>query len=379
MIPYGRHSVDQTDVDEVLKILQSDWLTTGPMVQKFEQSIAGFCGAVHGVAVSSGTAALHCAVYAAGISRGDEVIIPAITFAATANCILFQGGMPVVVDVEPDTLLMDTAEIEASISTKTKAIIAVDYAGQPCDYETLRKLADKHDLILISDSCHALGAIYHRKPVSQYADLTAYSFHPVKHVTTGEGGMVVTGNDEYAAKMKRFRNHCISTDLHERQLRDDWRYEIIDIGYNFRLTDFQCALGLSQFRKLNGFLQRRREIAHMYDHAFEASNQVRPLKRTPDTEHAYHLYVVRVGGAGDGSQRSRIFTELRSKGIGVNVHYIPLNHHSFYRKTLGIRKGQFPSAEAAYRRILSLPIFPGLKDDEVNVITDAVNKSVSAE
>ncbi len=362
-ITYSHHSIDADDIQAVVEVLRSDWLTTGPMVERFEQAVCDFVGASHGVAVSSGTAALHCATYAAGISPGDEVILPPMTFVATANAVVFQGGTPIFADVDPDTLLIDPSEVEKRITPRTKAIIAVDYAGQPCDYDALRAIASRYNLVLIADACHSLGGEYKGRKVGSLADLTVFSFHPVKHITTGEGGMVVTDNAEYAQKMRRFRNHGITADHRQRALGGTWYYEMVDLGYNYRLTDFQCALGLSQLKKLPAWISRRREIAREYERVFAETQAVRPLKALEDRKHAYHLYVVRLGNDGIEVDRKAVFQSLREKGIGANVHYIPVHLHPFYQKRFGCRAGSCPVAEKAYLEILSLPIFPTMTTD----------------
>jgi len=369
MIPYGRQYIDGLDIQAVVEVLQSDWLTTGPKVTEFEQAVADYVGVHYGVAVSSGTAALHCAMFALAIGPGDEVIVPPMTFAATANCVLFQGGKPVFADVEPETLLIDPDQVEAKISDRTKAIMAVDYTGQPCDYGRLREIADRHGLALVADGCHALGAEYQGRRVGSLADMTVFSFHPVKHIATGEGGMIVTDNPEFSRRLKLFRNHGISTDFRQREEQGSWFYEMTDLGYNYRLSDIQCALGVSQLKKLPGFLERRREIARRYDEAFGELESVSPLKVNPEVRHAYHLYVIKwqEKGKGKGKPRSRteVFQALRQGGLGVNVHYIPVHLHPFYRQRFGTGPGLCPAAEGAYEQILSLPLFPGMTDQEV--------------
>ena len=372
-IPYGRQSIDEQDVASVCSVLRSDWLTTGPKVDEFERAVADYVGAAHGAAVSSGTAALHCAMYALGIGPGDEVIVPPMTFAATANCVGYQGGTPVFADVEPNTLLIDPAEVEKKITDRTRAIIAVDYAGQPCDYDALRGIADRHGLFLVADGCHALGAEYRGRKVGTLADMTIFSFHPVKHIATGEGGMVVTDREEYVEKIRLFRNHGITTDHRQREALGSWYYEMVEMGYNYRMTDIQCALGISQLKKLPAFLERRREIAARYDRAFAGVDQVLPMAARSDVSHVYHLYVVRVAKA----NRSLLFRQLRSAGIGVNVHYIPVHLHPFYRKRMNTGPGQCPVAEGAYQRVLSLPIYPAMTDDEVDRVIGEVTANVN--
>ena len=363
-LPYSRHQVDKYDVDAVVDVLNSAWLTTGSRIAEFETAVAGYCGAEYAVAVSSGTSALHCAAYAAGIGPGDEVIVPALTFAATATSVAAMGGTPVIVDIDPETLLIDAAGLESCISTRTKAIIAVDYAGQPCSYDLLEKIADRHNLILIADACHSLGASLNGVRTGQLADLTVFSFHPVKHITTGEGGMVVTDDSRYAEMMRRFRNHGISADHHERNREDTWYYEIADLGFNYRISDIQCALGLSQLKKLDGWLDRRRSLADFYTHALKRSETIQPLGISGSVVHAFHLYVVRLDTDLLKTTRAEIFRTLRANGIGVNVHYIPLNLQPYYQKRFGAHRGQCPEAEAAYEQILSLPIYPAMTDSD---------------
>lgn len=369
MIPYGRQEIDLDDIAAVTAALSSDYLTTGPKVAEFEAAVAEFSGATHGVAVNSGTAALHAAVVAAGIGAGDEVIVPPMTFAASANAVVYAGGTPVFADVLPETLLLDPAAATAQVTPRTKAIIAVDYAGHPCDYVALRALCAARGLTLIADSCHALGAEFRGRKVGALADLTCFSFHPVKHLTTGEGGMVLTDNAELAAAMRRFRNHGIATDYRQREAQGSWYYEMTSLGWNYRLTDFQCALGLSQLRKQPAGLARRRALAARYAAAFAGQTAIRPLAVAPEVRHAYHLYVVRV------PDRDRAFRELRGLGIGVNVHYVPVHLHPYYRERFGTGIGLCPVAEAAYAEILSLPMFPGLTDAEVDLVVAAVIKT----
>ena len=367
-IPYGHQCIEEDDIRAVVEVLRSDWLTTGPAVDAFEKAIAGFVGTEYGVAVSSGTAALHTAMYAIGIRPGDEVIVPTMTFAATANAVVFQGGTPVFCDVNDDTLLIDPNVAEGKITPRTKALIAVDYAGQPCDYDALREVTDRHNLVLVADACHSIGATYKGRPVGTLADLSVFSFHPVKHITTGEGGMAVTDNSEYAERMRMFRNHGITTDHRQRAERGSWFYEMVDLGYNYRITDIQCALGLSQLKKLPGWIKRRQEIASRYDETFKKLSTVKPLAVNSDTSHVYHLYVVKL----QGIDRNKVFCSLRASGIGVNVHYIPVHLHPFYRQQFNTLQGLCPIAEAAYEEILSLPIFPKISDGDVNTVVSSV-------
>jgi len=377
MIPYGKQCIDEEDIQAVVDVLRSDWLTTGPTIEQFEKAFADFVGAKYAVAVNSGTAALHAAMFALAIGPGDEVIVPAMTFAATANCVVFQGGTPVFADVDPGTLLIDPASVESCLSTKTKAIIAVDYAGQPCDYNALEDIAQHQDLILVADACHSLGGRYKNKPVGTLAALNAFSFHPVKHITTGEGGMITTDDPKLAEKMRLFRNHGINTNHSQRDAQGSWFYEMVDLGYNYRITDFQCALGMSQLKKLPQWIDRRREIAHRYDEAFQSIPRVKPLSVQGDVFHAYHLYVVRLDMDGTNLNRSVVFSKLREAEIGVNVHYIPVYLHPFYRNRFDTHLGLCPVAERVYERIISLPLYSALSNEDQCHVIEALNKILS--
>ncbi|MGE4556729.1 MAG: UDP-4-amino-4,6-dideoxy-N-acetyl-beta-L-altrosamine transaminase [Desulfovibrionaceae bacterium] len=370
-LPYGRQQIDEEDIQAVVETLRSDFLTTGPKVGEFEQAVAGYCGAEHAVAVSSGTAALHAAMFALGVGPGDEVVVPPMTFAASANCVLYQGARPVFADVDPGTLLIDPEQAERAVTPKTRAIVGVDYAGQPCDWDALRDIADRHGLALVADGCHALGGEYKGRKVGTLADMTVFSFHPVKHVATGEGGMVVTDDAKLADRLRLFRNHGISTDYRQREEQSSWFYEQVELGYNYRITDIQCALGVSQMRKLPGSLARRREIVARYGKAFASVENVAPLSVRGDVRHAYHLYVVRLTERVD---RAKAFARLREAGIGVNVHYIPVHLHPYYQKHLGTAPGLCPVAEVAYERIISLPMHPGLTDADVDRIVEETAK-----
>jgi perosamine synthetase len=364
-------------LDAVADVLRSDWLTTGPKVGDFERAFGEFTGAREVVAVSNGTAALHAAMAALGIGPGDEVIVPPMTFAASANCVVYQGGTPVFVDVEADTLLLNPALIDAAVTSSTKAIVAVDYGGQPCDYDAIRVIADKHGLSIVSDACHAVGGQYRDRNVGTLADLSTFSFHPVKSMTTGEGGVITTDSVELATKMRNFRNHGITSDHRQREAQGSWFYEMVGLGFNYRITDFQCALGTSQLRKLSGWLTRRREIAASYDAAFRSLTTLQPLRRRNDVAHGYHLYVIQLQLASLRVDRAAIFAALRAEGIGVNVHYVPVHLHPFYRQRFGTARGLCPVAEAAYKQIITLPIFPAMSANDVNDVVAAVKKVTS--
>lgn len=376
VLPYGRQWLDDEDVEAVVRALRSDWLTTGPLVPEFERAFAGMVGAAEAVAVSNGTAALHAAMYALGIGAGDEVLVPAMTFAASSNCVVYQGGTPVFVDVDPGTLLIDPAAAASRITPRTRAIVAVDYAGQPCDYDALRALAREHGLALVDDASHSVGGSDGGRPVGTLADLNTFSFHPVKHLTTGEGGMITTDDAALAQRMRVFRNHGITSDHRQRAEQGGFFYEMVDLGYNYRITDFQCALGLSQLRKLPEFVRRRQEIAARYDAAFARIPAVRPLAVRPGVSHAYHLYTVLLDSARLTADRGAVFAALRAEGIGANVHYIPVHLHPFYRERFGTRPGLCPVAEDAYSRLVTLPMFPQMSTGDVDDVVAAVAKVV---
>ena len=374
MIPYGRQWLDDADIEAVVQVLKSDWLTTGPKIQEFEDTFASLVGAKFGVAVSSGTAALHAAMFALHIGPGEEVIVPPMTFAATANCVVFQGGTPVFADVEDGALLIDPQAVAEKITSRTKAIIAVDYAGHPCDYDALENLATRHGLALVADGCHSLGGSYRIRPVGNLADLTVFSFHPVKHITTGEGGMVTTNDAAWATRLKTFRNHGITTDHRQRVQQGSWFYEMEELGYNYRLSDFQCSLGLSQLKKLPGWVARRQEIACRYQEEFAKLPGLQVLKVSPHISHAYHLFVVRVKKDILQKDRQSVLEALRRRGIGGNVHYIPVHLHPYYRQRLGTGPGLCPIAEAAYQEIISLPMYPRMLDSEIDQVIAAVKE-----
>jgi perosamine synthetase len=371
-LPYGKQEISDADIKAVVEALCSGWLTTGPRVAEFENAFAASCGARDGVAVNSGTAALHAAMRATGLKPGDEVIVPAITFAASANAAIYEGGVPVFADVEHDTLLIDPASAAARINPKTRAIVAVDYAGQPADYDALRALARQHGLALIADACHSPGATYRGRNTGTLADISCFSFHPVKHLTTCEGGMAVTDNADMAAHMRRFRNHGIDSDHRTREKTGAYAYDMCELGYNYRLADVQCALGLAQLARLKTWVATRQRLAAVYDEALAGLESVRPLSTHPDRTHARHIYVVRLA---PGLDRDRIFAALRAAGIGANVHYAPVYRHSYYRQR-GYVAGIAPVAETASSQLLTLPLFPAMTHDDVNRVVHVLEQAV---
>ncbi len=377
LLPYGRQSIDEDDIQAVAEVLRSDWLTTGPKVGEFEEAFAAWVGAKHAISFSSGTAALHAAAFAAGLKAGDEAITTPLTFCATANCLLYQGARPVFVDVCQDTLNLDPEKATWRITANTRAILTVDYAGHPSDLDAILELAERHGLVVLEDASHALGAELRGRRVGTIADMTTFSLHPVKHLTTGEGGMVTTDRADLAETLRRFRNHGISSEARERQSAGQWYYEMILLGYNYRLTDIACALGLSQLGKLNENLARRRKIAARYGEAFRHLRGLIPPTVRSGMNPAWHLYPVRIDLAKTKQGRAEIFQALRAENIGVNVHYIPVHLQPYYRQRFGYRGGEYPIAEAAYESLLSLPMFHSMTDQDVDDVIRAMAKVLS--
>ena len=301
-----------------------------------------------------------------------------MTFAATANCVLYRGARPVIADVDPETLLLDAASAEARIGPRTRAIIAVDYAGQPCDYDALGELAEHNGLALVADACHAVGGAWNGRPVGTLARLSTFSLHPVKHFTSGEGGLITTAEPELATAMRRFRNHGITTDHRQRAETGSWFYEMTELGFNYRLTDMQCALATSQLGRVTEWVERRRQLASLYDRGLAGFAAARPLAVRSEAHHAYHLYVVRLASGALRVGRKEVFAALRAEGIGCNVHYIPVHMHPYYRSKLGTGPGQCPVAEAAYEEILTLPMFPDMSDKDVEDVIRALAKVAEA-
>jgi len=377
LLPYGRQSIDESDIQAVVETLRSDWLTTGPKVVEFEEAVAAWVGAKRAISFSSGTAALHAAAFAAGLHPGDEAITSPLTFAATANCVLYQGATPVFADVVPDTLNVDPQQIASRITPQTKAVLPVDYAGHPADLDPILELAERHGLVMIEDACHALGAEYRGRRVGSVAQMTVFSFHPVKHLTTGEGGMVTTDNPQFAETLRRFRNHGISTDARQRQSAGQWHYEMVLLGFNYRLTDIACALGLQQLKRLEENLERRRHIAERYIAAFRNMPGVLPPRVRDDVNPAWHLFPIRLDLNRFSASRGEVFQALRTENIGVNVHYIPVHLHPYYRDRFGYKGGEYPVAETAYESLISLPMFHGMNEDDVEDVIRALGKVLS--
>lgn len=373
MIPYGRQTIEEDDIQAVVDVLRSDYLTTGPKIAEFEKMVADYVGAKYAVAISNGTSALHAACFAAGIQPGDEVITTPLTFAASSNCVLYCGGTPVFADVDPKTYNIDPEDIRRKITDKTKAIIAVHLAGQPCDMDEIHKIAKEHDLIVIEDGAHALGSVYKGKKVGTLSDMTTFSFHPVKPITTGEGGMIVTDNEEFYQKMMLFRSHGITRDENLMTRNDGpWFYQQLDLGYNYRITDIQCALGCSQMKKLDRFLALRKEIVARYNEAVaDCENIVTPYQ-LPETESGWHLYIVQVKNC----DRRKVFEALREHGIAVNVHYIPVYLHPYYQEH-GYKDVHCRNAEEVYSHIISLPLYPTLTEEQQQYVIETLKHVIN--
>lgn len=372
-IPYGRQWIDKKDIAEVVKVLKSDWLTQGSKVEEFEKAVAKYCQAKYAVAFSSGTAALHAAYFAIGLKKEDEIITSPLTFAATANTAVFFGAKPVFADIDIETLNINPEEIEKKITKKTKAITAVDFAGHPCDYDKIFKIAKKHNLLVIEDAAHSLGSEYKGKKIGSLADLTVFSFHPVKNITTGEGGMVLTDRKDFYDKMKAFRHHGIN----KKPELGGWYYEIETPGQNYRLTDIQSALGLSQLKKIGKFIAKRREIAKQYSRELKNIKEIILPQEKDFVKTAWHIYPIQLKLEKLKAGRRTIFDKLRKQGIGVQVHYMPLHLHPFYKNNYGYKKGDFPIAEKYYERAVTLPLFPKMTSQEIRKVISAVKKIIS--
>jgi UDP-4-amino-4,6-dideoxy-N-acetyl-beta-L-altrosamine transaminase len=373
-IPYGRQHIDEEDINEVVKTLKSDWLTTGPKVKEFEDKFCEYTGAKYAIAISNGTAALDTAVQVLDLPEDSEIITTPFTFIASSNCILYNKCKPIFVDIKEDTFNINPRKIEEAITPKTKAILYVDYAGQPCEISELKDIANKHNLFLIEDACHAVGSKYKGKRIGSFADLTIFSFHPVKHITTGEGGMITTNNETFYNKLLMLRNHGIDKDCKERfGPTSSWEYNMKYLGRNYRITDFQCALGISQLKKLNNSIIKRNEIAEEYNIAFKQINKIKTPHVKENIYHAWHLYTILLDKS---INRDEFFRKMRKSNIGVNVHYIPIYKHGYYKNLFNIDPTNFPNTENVFSRIITLPLHGSLKKEEVEYIIEKVKEAI---
>ncbi len=371
-LPYGRQSIDEQDISAVISVLKSDYLTTGPAVPKFEKKVAEYVGAKYAVAFSNGTAALHGACFAAGIGEGDEVITTPMTFAASANCVLYQGGTVVFADIDPLTFNIDPEEIRKKITANTRAIIPVHFSGQPVDLDSIHRIAKENNLIVIEDAAHALGAKYKERKIGSISDMTMFSFHPVKHITTGEGGVITTNSKKYYQKLIQFRSHGITRDSELlKENHGPWYYEMQFLGYNYRMTDIQAALGRSQIDKLDIFIERRKIIVEAYNEAFKDIAELQTPYQKTGIDSSWHLYILKLNIEFLNVSRKEFFEELLKLNIGVNVHYIPVHTLPYYQD-LGYKIGSLPKAEKLYEEIISLPLFPLMQDQDIQDVIDAV-------
>ncbi len=365
-IPYGTQSITEEDIQAVVDVLRSDYLTTGPTVASFEKAVADYVGAKYAVAISNGTAALHAACFAAGIQPGDEVITTPITFAASANCALYCGATPVFADINPVTYNISPEDIERKITSKTKAIIPVHYTGQPCEMDRIYEIAHKHNLVVIQDAAHALGADYKGAKIGSLEGMTTFSFHPVKHITTGEGGMIVTNDENYYKKLVLFRSHGITRDESQMTKNEGaWYYQQLALGYNYRITDIQCGLGISQLKRLDQFVARRRELVSRYNEAFKDVKGITIPYMKDGCNSSWHLYVIQV------NNRKEVFDKLRESGIGVNVHYIPVYKHPYYQEN-GYKDVKCENAENLYEHLISIPLYPDLTNEQQDYVIEKV-------
>jgi len=375
-LPYAHQQISDADVEAVVAALRSDWLTTGPRVPEFEEGLAAATGARHAIAFSSGTAALHGAAVAAGLGPGDEAITTPMTFAATANCVLYAGAEVRFADIDPGTLLVRPDLVEAALTERTKAILPVDYSGQPADYRAIRAIADRAPggrPLIIADASHSLGATRDGETVGRMADMSILSLHPAKILTTGEGGAVLTDDEALAGRLRRFRNHGISSELRARR---DWTYAMVELGYNYRLTDIGAALGTSQLARLDEFLAIRRGLAARYQERLGGHELLDMPVVEPGTDPAWHFSFARLRLDRLRVDRGAVFHAMRAEGIGVNVHYIPVHHHPYYRERYpGL---SFPVAEAAYERLLTLPLHAGMTGADVDDVVAALDKVTTA-
>ncbi|MFH1979277.1 MAG: UDP-4-amino-4,6-dideoxy-N-acetyl-beta-L-altrosamine transaminase [Patescibacteria group bacterium] len=360
IIPYGQQSIDDDDVKEVVKTLKSSWLTQGPKVLDFEKAVAKYCGAKYAVAVSNGTAALHLAYLTAGLKKNDEIITTPNTFVATSNMLLAVGAKPIFCDIRLDTYNIGENQIEKLINKKTKAIVPVDFAGHPCELDKILKIARKHNLFVIEDACHAFGARYKNKKIGNIADMTIFSFHPVKPITTGEGGAVTTNNKKLYEKLISLRSHGIHKDRNGKNV-------MTELGYNYRMTDIQASLGLSQLKKLNKFIQERHRIVKMYEKELKNVNNIILPTELSNCYSGWHIYVIRT------KDKKRLTRHLKDKKIGINFHYPAVYSHPYYRKN-GYKKTRLVNTEEYCNTCITLPLFPDLQKNEINYIIEQIKE-----
>jgi len=374
-LPYGTQWLDELEIKEVEDTLKSEWITTGPKMVLFENMFKQFRNSKYAVAVNSGTAALHISTSAIEIKPGDEVITTPLTFVASANCIVYRGGIPIFADIKKDTYNIDPQEIRKKITKKTKAILPVHYAGQPCDMDEIYEIADKYKLYVIEDAAHAVDAEYKGKKIGSISDLTVFSFHPVKNMTTAEGGMVTTNNDELYNKLLMYRTHGISIGAEKRFGKSgDYFYDMQVLGFRYNMSELHASLGIQQLKKLESFQRRRREIINLYNKELEDLKEITLPYVERNVKHSWHLYVIQLNLEKLSVDRDFIFKALRAENIGVNVHYIPVHFHSYYQNNYNLRKGILPNVEWLFPRLLTIPIFPKMSDNDVFDVINALRK-----
>tara|TARA_B100001094_G_C18165620_1_gene791884 strand:+ start:904 stop:2067 length:1164 start_codon:yes stop_codon:yes gene_type:complete len=380
MISYGKQTIEKDDIEAIIDVLNGDWLTQGPAIDLFEKDLCGYFGSKHACAVSNGTAALHLAAIALGWSKGDIILTTPITFLASVNCIYYVGATPDFVDIHPESYTIDVEKLELKIKDyiakgkKVKAVIGVDYAGHPCDWNNLREIADNYNIQLVNDNCHAMGASYYdsKQYAVEKADLVTQSYHPVKHITTGEGGAVLTNNSKINKRVRILRSHgMIKDDSLMEENHGPWYYEMHEPGYNYRITDFQCALGSSQLKKLDRFIDLRTKVVNHYTKSFDNISVITLPKISEKVRHAFHIYPIQIDFDKITLNKADFFNEMRSRGINLQVHYIPVHLQPFYKKNYGFKKGDFPIAESFYFNTISIPVYPSINDiDLLKVVND---------
>ncbi|MCD6099800.1 MAG: UDP-4-amino-4,6-dideoxy-N-acetyl-beta-L-altrosamine transaminase [Candidatus Marinimicrobia bacterium] len=377
-LPFHQPSIEDEEIQEVVDTLKSGWITTGPKTKLFEKKFQEYIGCKHAIAVSSCTAGLHLALVAAGVGQGDEVITTPYTFATTGEVIIQIGAKPVFVDIEEDGFNIDVTKIPEAITPETKAIIPIHFAGEPCDMDEIMKIAQENNLFVIEDAAHAVGAEYKGKKIGNIGDVTVFSFYATKNLTTGEGGMVTTNNDELAEKIRLLSLHGISKDAWKRYTAEgSWYYEILYAGYKYNMTDIQASLGIHQLNKLEKFLSIRQKYAQRYSSAFADVSEIKTPPVNHHVRHAWHLYVIRLNSASLSIDRKQFIEALKAENIGSSVHFIPLHLHPYYKKKYGYKQGDYPNSEQVYSRVISLPLFPKMADADLEDVIKAVKKVVS--
>jgi dTDP-4-amino-4,6-dideoxygalactose transaminase len=377
LLPFNQPDISPTEIEEVVDTLRSGWITTGPKTKTFEQRFAAYVGARHAIAVNSCTGGLHVALAAADIGPGDEVIVPTMTFCSTANVVVHQGATPVLVDVEPDTLNIDPERLEAALTPRTRAVLPVHLYGHPCDMDRIGEIAEAHNLLVVEDAAHAVAAKWHGERVGAFSPATVFSFYATKNLTTAEGGMITTDHDAYAERMRIWTLHGISRDAWKRYSAEgSWYYEVSVPGFKYNLTDLQAALGLHQLARLESMTRQRAELAARYDEGLSDLQEIELPAVRDGIRHAWHLYPIRLRLEQLTIDRAEFIEQVKAEGIGTSVHFIPLHRHPYYRERFGSRPTDFPVADAAYKRLVSLPLYTRMSEQDVDDVVEAVRRVV---